>query len=537
MPTDTKPRLTFYRILIFLLGALASYLLLLTGLSLGYIVFAYTAGAVVLLLLGFSLPGRGGRKSQETQYSRGWMSFSLGVLGFGLGALFFVHRLRFKGAADKLQLRIDTTNGAFLAGLMFLGFIMGFYVVRNWLKEEDEFVKSLTAVAGVAFLASILGLAQGGGQNNGQQPLSFMSAAFANYFLGFTFSAFVNLLVYGALTASYSASLSPSSRSLIYFLYGTDKAKKLDEYFLKNFESDLNYARAMLVTALGEFRNVVLRGYASRIEAKRRHLAADPQQPAPNFYRLISIEGDPADNNPPAGQPPPPPPAGQQVAQGGGQQPAQGGGGQQPAAPAGQAAGGAKLFNVKLEKITDEGGGVTPGMFRMGITIRMTDSLEYVVAPSKYKQPFPLRGSVAGLALTTRKTIVMGRDKSKTFRNEDGLSVTPGKIESDRGFEEVDYLSYVSVPVVSRLGIGQEFPVGIINVDTQLLAIPPAALGAETVKGTRVFVQAQLSRKDLLDYASDIYDEHDDAVGYLVKMKSVAVPLLELYLKCRAGEA
>lgn len=528
MPINTKPKLTFYRILTFLLGALTSYLLLQAGLLLSYIVFAYTISAVVLLLLGFSLSGGRGRKSQETQPSRGWMSFSLGVLGFGLGTLFFVHRFRFEGIANKLQLRIDTTNGAFLAGLMFLGFIMGFYVVRNWLKEEEEFVKSLTAVAGVAFLASILGLAQGGGaQSNNQQPLSFMSAAFANYFLGFTFSAFVNLLVYGALTASYSATLSPSSRSLIYFLYGTDKAKKLDEYFLKNFQSDENYAKVMLVTALGEFRRLVLHEYAVRINAKRH--PPGQQAPAPTFYKLISIEGDAADNNPPAGQ-----------------QPAPGGGGQPPAPPAGQPpappapqppAGGEKLFNVRLEKITDQGG-ITPGMFRMGITIRMPDTLEYVVAPSKYKQPFPLRGSVAGLALTTRKTIVMERDKSRTFRNEDGLSVTPGSIEAERGFEEVDYLSYVSVPVVSRLGNREEFPLGIINVDTQLLATPPAVvLGAEEVKGGRVFVQARMSRKDLHDYASNIYDEDDDAVNYLIEMKAMAVPLLELYLKCRAGAA
>lgn len=527
MPTAPPRPSPIYNALIFVLGALAAYLLLMAGLVLPYIVAVYTFGAVVLVLLGFSLSGPRGRAggAREPRSSRGWLSLSMGVLGFGVGALVFVHRLRFRGVADKLQLRIDTVNGAFLAGLMFLGFIMGFYVVRNWLKEEEEFVKSLTAVAGVAFLASILGLAQGGGQNNGQQPLNFMSAAFANYFLGFTFSAFVNLLVYGALTASYSATASPQSRSLIYFLYGTDKAKKLDEYFLKNFESDPNYAKVQLVSALRAFRERILFEYAARMEARRRRLAEGQSTSA--LYRLISVEDAPK----------------QQGGQQQGQQAAQQGDQQAGAQQGGQQQGGedSKPARVKLELVKE----VSCEMFRMGITIRLPDSLEYIVAPSKYKQPFPLRGSVAGLALTTRETIVMYRDESKRFRTEDNETVTPGRREIQRGFEEVNYLSYVVFPVISRIGDRGEFDLGIIHVDTKLFVAPPTpdAAGAwadgqflaSKVEGGKTIVYADMSPKVLRGHAAKLYDENDEAVEYLKRMTEVTVPLLELYLKCRQG--
>ncbi|HLM55084.1 MAG TPA: hypothetical protein VK422_03090 [Pyrinomonadaceae bacterium] len=510
MPTDLDPRPLVYRLLIFLLGAFGSYLLLVAGLSLPYVIALYAFLAFVLLLYGISLSGSGGKAERE-QYSltsRRWVTIVVGALGYGVGVGVFLERLGLRDLGARLAGRLDTFNGAFLAGLMCFGFIMGFYVVRNWLKDDEEFVKSLTAVAGVAFLSSILGIAQGQNQPNqsGQQLGVNMMSAFANYLLGFTLSAVVNLAIYAFLTASYSATKSSGSRAIIFFLYGTDKAKHLDDYFLRNFEADKNYAKMHLVHALREFRKRVLRVYAEKIEEKRQSLAMPTQSPPREpltFYRLVSIEGkEPS----PLGVLAASPPAEED-----------------------------NIYKVKLEEFTDQSR-VTGDMFRMGITIMLPDNLEYIIAPGEYKQPFPLRRSVAGLALAARQTIIMSRDRSRIFRDENEVSITPGDREAPRGFEEVNYLSYISIPVVSRLGDREEQPLGIINVDTLLFAAPAEKIIGERVsEGGKFTVETAMSPKALRGYAVRLYDEDDPAVKYLEDMRAVAVPLLELYLKCRQG--
>jgi hypothetical protein len=529
------PRPTpIYNALVLVLGVLASYLALLSGGVVDRVaVLAYGVAALGILIYAAALIGPvkpEEARQNELDWTR-WVTVSMAVLGVGVGILTYTYRPRLKALAGFLAWRVDTTNGAFLAGLIGLGLVMGFYVVRNWLKEEEEFVKSLTAVAGVAFLASIFGLAQQsqGGAANSNLSVNMMSA-FANYFLGFTASALINLIIYALLTASYSATKSARSRALIFFLYGVDKAKLFDDYFLRNFENDKNYAKAHLVRALRELRARVLRVYAEKMEAKRRRFAA---LPAPQtFYRLISIEGLAAN---------------------------------QPAAQAGGALKEEdKHYKVKLEEFAADTT-VVSDMFRMGITIMLPDNLEYIVAPGEYKQPFPLRRSVAGLALAARQSIVMSRDRSRMFRDEiNDTSVTPSQREAPRGFEEVNYLSYVSVPVVSRLGDQEEYPLGILNVDTTLFVAPPApaipapappAAGAppppparvawgdgfvvgRRTDGGKVVVDAEMSPKSLREYAANIYDQNDDdAVLYLEEMKAIAAPLLELYLKCRQGAA
>jgi len=57
-------------------------------------------------------------------------------------------------------------------------------------------------------------------------------------------------------------------------------------------------------------------------------------------------------------------------------------------------------------------------MFRVAFSMRWQDTLEYVVAPGEYRKSFPIFGSVAGLALVSRATIVMDRDNLKEFRSE-----------------------------------------------------------------------------------------------------------------------
>lgn len=501
----------FYNLLSFTLFALVSFLLLISNIwasTMAGVVIVYALFALVSLLYSFSLLGPA-KKREEKKNEHAWAQWrtlSLSVLGFGVGIAVFLYRLRLKTLLGSFAWRLDTINGVFLAGLMLLGLVMGFYVVRNWLKEEEEFVKSLTAVAGVAFLASVLGLVQG--QVGGSEKLAVnMQSAFANYFLGFTISAVINLGVYAFLTARYSATKSSSSRALIFFLYGTDKAKKLDDYFLRNFEDDKNYAKMHLVHALREFRERVLHEYAAKLESKRQRLASVQSPPAPVvssppapklLYRLISIKDED---------------------------------GQSPSGDDGEN----KIYNVTLEEFTERDR-ITGEMFRMGITITLPENLEYIVAPGEYKQPFPLRRSVAGLALSTRQTIVMYRDEARLFRDENEVGTTPGRREAQRGFEEANYLSYVSVPVVSRLGDREESALGIINVDTLLLVAEAEQVGGDkVVEDEKTIVRTRMSPKQLREYAADLYDENDAAVRYLEDMRAIAVPLLELYMKCRQG--
>ncbi len=173
------------------------------------------------------------------------------VFGFGLGALIY--------QADpwwiylwRQYLKINNTGAILLEALFFLGVILGFFVVRNWAKEQKDFVSSLSAVLSGAFLATILGKLQEG---TALTPLR----AFAFYALGFTMSGTINLLVAARLTANYVNKRSITSRAVLDFLYGSERTKLIDSYFLKNFEEDKDYAKRWLTNALIEFRKLVQR--------------------------------------------------------------------------------------------------------------------------------------------------------------------------------------------------------------------------------------------------------------------------------------
>ncbi|HEY0081030.1 MAG TPA: hypothetical protein VGB73_20670 [Pyrinomonadaceae bacterium] len=510
-----------FRTGIFVLGALCSFLPLISNLwkgalpiLLGLLVFF----VIVLVIYGLALIGDA-RKEEKKLNELDWLrllTMSVAILGFGLGISVFFYRGRLKEFGSYAQSHLDSPPELFLASLVFLGLIMGFYVVRNWLKDDDDFIKSLTAVAGGAFLASILGQSAkdlGGGVN--------MGSSFAHYFVGFSISAFVNLLVYAYLTSRYSKTLSSSSRALIYFLYGTDKAKALDSYFLKNFEEDKNYAKRQLVNALKEFREKVLFEYANKMEQKRKRFKAGDgtsQTTAPLiFYRLIDIECETAAAADAADSPPP-----------------------VKDKPVKDESYRDKNYIMKIEEIADESGGIRSDMFRMGVTIRMSDHLQYIVAAGEYRSPFPIRKSVAGLALKSGHTIVMDRDKNKQFRTEDNQEgICPSGLEAERGFDEIDYLSYVSVPVVSRIGNPEEFALGIINVDTKLFAVEESTIKKmikdKSKEEKRKILKVSMTPNQLTTFASNLYEENDEAVKYLNDMRAIAVPLLELYLKCQQG--
>ena len=172
-------------------------------------------------------------------------------------------------------------------------------------------------------------------------------------------------------------------------------------------------------------------------------------------------------------------------------------------------------------------------MFRVGVAMRRQDVLEYIVAPGQYQATFPFVGSVAGLSLTVRKTIIMDRDIDKKFRSHeyrDGICARD--IQQWRGLDEIDFLSYISIPVVAHVGHANENPLGIVNIDTKIF-VTDVELDGEPVGG-RMF-RKRLTPRELTTYASRLYDKEDEIVKDIEKFTRVIEPVLELYAKCRVG--
>lgn len=178
---------------------------------------------------------------------------------------------------------------------------------------------------------------------------------------------------------------------------------------------------------------------------------------------------------------------------------------------------------------------ITADMFRISVSMLWQDALEYIVAPGEYKGNFPLMGSVSGLALLARKTIVMDRDRFKNFRSKDyGKGISPDKVSQQRGLDEIDFLSYISIPIVSRLGRSTENAVGILGMDTRIFLATDAELAnkQEPEPGT---YSATLTGKELATYAGRVYEQNDKDILFLEQITKIVVPVLELYLKCRIG--
>jgi hypothetical protein len=136
-------------------------------------------------------------------------------------------------------------------------------------------------------------------------------------------------------------------------------------------------------------------------------------------------------------------------------------------------------------------------MFRVGVAIRRQDVLEYLLAPGAYRAPFPYMASVAGLALRLPHIIIMDRDKDTTFRSKDYKDgIRPTDIEQGRGRDIIDYLSYVSIPIVSHLGTPKENPLGIVNIDTKLF-VTRSRLVSQQAKGNQGLFRVTLRRSKL----------------------------------------
>jgi hypothetical protein len=440
-----------------------------------------------------------------------WGYVVLIVLGFGLGAL--VHQYRGWGVWLWLHYRrIHDPKDLLFESLFLLGIIMGFFVVRNWAKDQKDFVASLTAVLSSAFLATILGkLAE-------TSPLD----SFAYYAVGFTISGVVNLGCAALLSANYTNRQSLASRAVLDFLYGPERALAIDALFLQNFKDDPDYAKASLLDAVNRYKHIILHEFSEKMEARRRC-----QQGQRFYYQLLSVECEKpsknAQNAPdsPPHSPPDSPPHGLQQSPTGAQSNQQ-----------------SEIYTVvfrSLEAIEP----ITELMFRVGVTVRKKDTLEYIVAPGEYKDSFPYFGSTAGLCLKAHHTIVMDRDRYRKFRTReyrDGRC--PDEIEQKRGLDEIDFLSYVSIPVIARIGSPKETELGVVNVDTRIFVTTDKNMledDRNRIDRYKPVYKTRLHRSELTEFANRLYDQEDEGIAQLVKLTEILVPILDLYQKCQTG--
>jgi hypothetical protein len=511
-----------------LLGFITAILLLSSNaIANDFAAIIFGAAVVLTAVLFISRP-----LTERKARSFGWGHIVLIVLGFGLGAL--VHQYREWGVWLWINYRrIHYPKDLLLESLFLLGIIMGFFIVRNWAKDQKEFVASISAVLSGAFLATILG------KLSAEDPLD----SFAYYALGFTISGVIILGCAALLSASYTNKQSITSRAVLDFLYGPERATAIDGYFLKNFKDDPDYAKAALVDAVTRYKHIVLREFSEKMESRRIELhpkdpdlqEPDPQKPdlkkpdAPRqgyYYQLLSIEcqkqkrkNENIGRNS-SGSPPQSPPENRP-----------------------EISPDDKQYMVLLRRVDE----IREDMFRVGVTVKRKDTLEYIVAPGEYKDSFPYFGSTAGLSLKARVTIVMNRDRYKKFRTKeyrDGRC--PDEIEQSRGLDEVDFLSYISIPVIARAGTRQETELGVVNVDTRLFVTPEkleadpadklAALRKAHVRdGRNLEFKMAIDPETLTEYAIGLYDQADKNIAQLERLTETLIPILDLYLKCLVG--
>jgi hypothetical protein len=495
-----------------LLGSTASVLLMSSkNLGIGGVtwVFVITLALTMVLLIVV-------RPSPERKLDRfAWGLLVVIILGFGLGALIYQYRAWWKWIWSQYR-RIDTFDEIILESLFLLGVILGVYVVRNWAKEQKAFQDSLAGALGGTFIAAVLGKVE-----DGLTPMR----ALAYYALGFTMSGVLNLLFAARLTANYTNKRSITSRAVLDFLYGSERAEIIDGYFLKRFKEDPDFAKARLSDTLHEYQKLVKREFANRMEVRRksrkeeREKFGDAVRPS-YFYQLIAIECDQNDED-----------------------------GAKADAEGDQKK---RLYNVVYKYLGSENAfgepesfppshvleslpAIDSEMFRVGVALRWHDFIEYIVAPGEFGGSFPSFGSVAGLALNFRQVIIMDRDRLKTFRNHDHpQGFCPDEIEQDRGLDEIDFLSYVSIPIVNPVGPQAERGVGIVNIDTKIF-VTPLKLDGEPVKASEGIFRTRLTPRQLTEYANNLYEQDDEDVKYVEELTKIITPVMVLYSKCRVG--
>jgi hypothetical protein len=525
-----------------------------------------------------------------------WGLLVIVVLGFGFGTLIYQYREWLKWVWRQYR-RINEPHELVLEFLFLLGVILGVFVVRNWAKEQEAFTKSLSGLLGGTFIAGVFGESLKGQGLTTMQALTY-------YGLGFVMSASLNLLVAARLTANYTNKRSISSRALLDFLYGSERTKLIDGYFLKNFQEDPDYAKRWLTDALVGFRTLVQREFAEHLEVRRQErekerrnfvtglskekttierkqrrlrdlepecskrkdaeddlqeleeeteylsslpdrsskqesrlryirqrvenleteitglkvkcdsnqfeqwqeLTSELREIKPSyFYELITIECEPKE------------PEGKERTPAGAKED--------------------REYTVVYRQIglSPSAQNISSEMFRVGVTSRWQDTLEYITAPGEFRVSFPYQGSVSGLALEFHENIVMDRDSRKRFRNKkytDG--VCPRDIEQDRGLDEINFLSYIAIPLVSRKGSPTENPVGVVTIDTKLF-VTRSELDGRPLQGSEGIFRVRMKRAKLSEYGSNLYYHEDKIVKYIEDLAEIMTPVLELYSKCRVG--
>lgn len=471
---------SFVNSLSLLFGAIAAVLLIAGG-AFGIFGTAviFSVGVLSILLAFVAL------SAFRTRYQFGWGPPTMILFGYGLGGLFYERREWWKWIWTQLR-RINEPHEFVLAGLFLIGVMLGVFVVRNWAKEQKAFVESISAILSGTFVAGILA------KLFDNQP-GMSQKAFSYYAFGFALSGALNLIFAAWLTARYTNRRRISSRAVLDFMYGPERAEVIDKYFLKNFQADPDYARRWLIATCDEFLERAKKEFAIRMEARRK------ERNGLCFYQMRSIKHA-EDENPDGDEKKPD-------------------------------RGKKQKYKFVCRRLSD-GTPIDASMFRAAIAVRKADFLEYIVAPGEYHAAFPRLGSVLGLSLEMRETIVMDRDRDTKFRNKDYKDgVSPEEIEQSRGLDEIDYLSYVSIPIISRLGEPTENALGVFDIDTKIF------VSRERIPGDdeESFV-IRRTRTDLTAMASEFYDKNDDKeIEYLKDLTKIIRPVLELYARCCIG--
>lgn len=482
-------------------GSIASFLLLKSGddATFKLVAIVFSIALILTILLFITV------RAQEKAYEFRWGLPVFIVLGFGLGAMVYQYQFWLRWLGDRI-LRINEPYEWALAALFLIGVLLGAFIVRIWPKDQDAFIKGLSGILGGTFVAAVF-------VKMFESAPYMPQRAFGLYALGFALSGTVNLIGAAWLTANYTNKGSITSRAVLDFLYGSERAEVIDKYFLKNFVEDPDYAKRWLTNTLLEFSTLVQSEFAERIEKRRQ--ARSKGRHKLHFYELRHFVHEPKDKTKESSH---------------------------------DAQGEERKHKVTYRPLVDPekpvseiaadtGYVIRPDMFRVAISIKQADMLEYVVAPGEYHASFPFLGSVAGLALAMRKTIVMDRDRNREFRNKDHKDgISPGEIEQNRGLDEIDFLSYVSIPVVSRLGEASENALGLLSIDTKIFASHSELAGKPEDEDGEVS-SIRLTRTELTKMAALVYEDNDKEIKYLEDMTKIITPILELYSRCQVGAA
>src|ERR1044072_1645256 len=534
----------------FMLGLIASLLPLTSGIwNQKWTTWIFVGSLALITILLVAI-----RPNAEREMDRfSWGVLVIVILGFGVGALTYQARPWWVWLWNQYR-RINEPHELVLEFLFLLGLVLGVFVVRNWGKEQSAFTDSLSGLLGGTFIAGLFGEAFKGQGLTPMQALTY-------YGLGFAMSAAINLLFAARLAANYTNKRSITSRAVLEFLYGRERVKDIDGYFQRNFEEDPNNAKRFLRDTLLNFRRLVQQEFAERLNSKiterlkgedsdlcaelreklshRKKLrgefdkekerkekkkkekelarlakeisALEGRIKLSYCYELVAIECDAESKT------------------------------ADPSVAAVMDREHSVIYKRIYPKPPDgneenpDRARLEPDMVRVGVAIRRQDVLDYVVAPGQYLASFPYFGSVAGLSVIVRQTIVMDRDREKKFRSKDYRDgICPKDIEQWRGLDEIDFLSYVSIPIVSRLGTSSENPLGVVNIDTKLF-LTRCKLEGEPVDKARGFFRTRLTPRQLNEFAANLYDQEDEGLKYIEKLTKIIEPVVELYAKCNIG--